>query len=221
MWLVWSRMLWLCRTPAPATALSRSPGGPPWCLQEPPACHQGRCNTIRTPTLAPVTWFLLAGEPLCGVLAPEPWPRWICCLATSCCWSASSRMKRLSKSVCVCWSGSSIPLLLTSPAPRCLWPRSPRSCRRCDPEEAPRRTTESRTRVCVSGEILAGCGRADTAAAGDRKPPPPLHCTGGTLPGIDWGLFYLVRSVGGGIGSELGETGGNHQQPSFWFPKLC
>ena len=116
MWLVWSRMLWLCRTPAPATALSRSPGGPPWCLQEPPACHQEMCNTIRTLTSAPVTWFLLAGEPLCGVLAPEPWPRWICCLATSCCWSASSRMKRLSKSVCVCWSGSSIPLLLTAPS---------------------------------------------------------------------------------------------------------
>ena len=40
MWLVWSRMLWLCRTPAPATALSRSPGAPPWCLQEPPAWHK-------------------------------------------------------------------------------------------------------------------------------------------------------------------------------------
>ena len=32
-----------------------------------------------------------------------------------------------------------------------------------------------------------------------------LRCTGGTLPGTDWGLFYLVRSAGGGIVAVLGE----------------
>ena len=34
-----------------------------------------------------------------------------------------------------------------------------------------------------------------------------LRCTGGTLPGTDWGLFYLVRSAGGGMW-DCGGVGG-------------
>ena len=219
-----------CGWSGPACCGCAAPPPPPPRSAGHRAARRGACRSRQPATRGDVIqsghqpWLLSPGSSwrgsLCaGCWPPSPGP------GGSAAWPPAAAGQprpgwRGCRSLCVS-AGRAPPSRCCSPPPRCLWPRSPRSCRRCDPEEAPRRTTESRTRVCVSGEILAGCGRADTAAAGDRKPPPPLHCTGGTLPGIDWGLFYLVRSVGGGIGSELGETGGNHQQPSFWFPKLC